>query len=219
MATAIKARDKVAITLCKCYQYERRRCELCLHDKMTYFVPAIFKVDLQSNPEARRTSIWHRLARICRDKGIDPMHYISMSIAPERPIPEPSQLLEKKWLDSFVKESKKENEWVSLRLWMDKGTAERNFAALRCCGCGPKDAWAEVLVGAQELSPLLRFCVARLIGGKTFLRIAAVFKERALLQYHQFPDAYDAVWKHLAIPEGFREEADRLYGRILEREP
>lgn len=215
--------DVLALKLSKCYQYERN----CLTRARTrkdghYRLPACWDIGSQANPESQMPSVWVKLARACRDRKIDPIHYIQWSMSMGRlkltPPPEPNLLLRPRAFDDYKLWLPSEKHEARNLLLKQKDRAELEFAVSSGPNHDPLDTWDFVL-SMREFSPLFCFGVATMLGGKHFLNLARTLEIDALLQYKRHAHAYDEAWGARWVPPGGAERAARLYEQLLEEEP
>lgn len=214
----------VARRLRNCYQFERNCYALRAANRSTrYRVPRCWDVTPTKRAEGRRVSIWHKLARLCQAREMDPVHYIQWSLS-EHPFimrfpPEPNQLLDPARMDAYKANVPKKGQEIRVKLLIQRREAEAQVSYYRSGGETTKVAWSMTLLNkGLSLSPLFCYCIARVIDNKMFRRIAAHFEERALYQYQLHASLYDEYWKPL-IPKGFAEVAAEFYDRLLDQEP
>lgn len=212
----------LADKLRKCYQVERNQLNRALLRDPGYRVP---KDRRASGPEGKRDSVWKKLARFCQKRKIDPLRYVQWCLSVNQVLlgrpPEPNQLLAPSKMDEFVKSWPKQVQRDQERLKREMDIASCSHSAYKTAGVKPEDAWAVVLLDTGlEISPLVRFWLARTIGGERFDKIADRFEVNALLQYHRNPIAYDACRPlRRRLPEDFADKAEWLYDRLLDKEP
>lgn len=133
----------------------------------------------------------------------------------ERP-PEPNQLLSARRVEAYLADRDRARAYRRLRLRLEVGRARTQACLLRTSyGLSDEDAWASVLLDPMmELSPLFRYCVARLLGGDRLVRVAAKLEAQAALQYERDPAGYDGCLGG-AIPRDFASRSRAVYDGLL----
>src|SRR5262245_58197193 len=102
MAVVNRDLDRLADRLRRCYQFERNRLHQLQRRDKAYRVPACWRA---GGPEGPRESVWHRLARLCRKRDIDPIRYVQWCLSLDTVLlgwpPEPNQLQSPAWMARF----------------------------------------------------------------------------------------------------------------------
>jgi hypothetical protein len=209
----------LADRLRRCYQFERNNFEYKCGRPHDYRVPSCWDA---GGPESREASIWHKLARFCQRRKIDPFRYVrwclDMNQLGLNPPPEPNMLLSAERMDSYLARQAMAKKHVRIRVQVETQAAESQFHFQLFCCKSQRRAWGLTLgSGGLDLSPLTRYLIALKLGGETFLALAAKYEALALYQYYENPAAYDACWRDM-IPPGFAERAAAQYQLFLDQQ-
>jgi hypothetical protein len=208
----------LAARLARCYVWERRRYESIVAGRSSrYRLPPCYD-GTAGGPEARGPSVWVKLARICKQRDIDGVHYIQWSLdlhrlALGRP-PEPNQLLANALLDAYSDGLPKEMRRIPY-LNSERCALKAAMAIPKLMGGTDVEALAYALGNLDiSLSALFRYSIARLARYELFDKIAAHFEEDALYEYGRHPAAYDSMWGEVLPPDIATRSAkfyDELY--------
>src|SRR4051812_10125282 len=109
MKTTPSDLNALADKLRRCYQFERNHLKRRYKEPDDYRVPALWGT---GGREARKKdSLWHKLAKFCGNRKIDPIHYIQwclgVGLGPYVPPPEPNQLLEVRRMEAYSADQEK----------------------------------------------------------------------------------------------------------------
>jgi hypothetical protein len=131
--------------------------------------------------------------------------------------PEPSELRSQKYLLIWKKCYPKLLEHMATRLEIEKRAGSAAIASHQIVGTPRDDSYAIVLMNRHvAMSPLMRYCLARSIGGVRFRRIATRFEPEAILQFMRYRTQYKRVWKDV-LPKGFAARAKRIYPHLIKK--
>jgi hypothetical protein len=168
-------------------------------------------------------SVWVKLVRWCEEQSVHPESYVALIFSSFSPMrrrpPEPHQLMSEVYLRVWDENLPKLSERVRVALVVQKAAAENRFARIRVSDpkTKPEDAWVEVLVdGTLAISALFRYCLAKMIGGKRFEKIAASYEDEAVLEFQRFRKWYKLHWGAL-LPKGFSRFAREQYPFLLSK--
>lgn len=211
-----------------CYEYERSRWESKKARKhVEYRAPVTY--DGTSSPDldgalkavSRRKSQWQMLLDWCDKRRIEPHEFICMSfdhtLIDRKLAPEPSELRSEKYLLTWRKYRPRLLESMETKLGMEKRAGSAAIASYQVVGTKRDDSYAIVLMNRHvAMSPLMRYCLARSIGGVRFRRIATRFEPEAILQFMRYRRQYKKAWKDV-LPKGFAARARRIYPHLIKR--
>lgn len=166
-----------------------------------------------------RKSEWLALANWCEERKIEPTEFIQLVFehlqVDIRLPPEPAQLRSEKYWRMWEKYSTGLREDIATRLDTEKRSAESEIASHQVVGVAKEDSYSRVLMNRHvAISPLLRYCLAKSIGGLRFRQIAARFEPEAVMQFMRSRQQYAAVWKDV-LPKGFAARAKRIYPNLV----
>lgn len=210
------------------YIMERSRWESFMAgERITYRVPNLYDGKPVSKQEGEHTirvckpNIWDKLAGWFFEMMINPEAYISfqfdMLSLEDRHPPEPQQLTSDRYLRLWERDKEKLSERIRVRLLCEKQEAENMAGRLKAGGATDEVAWAYTLNNSGlELSPLFRYCLASMLYGRAFRRIASRNEAGAIAQFERYRRFYKEHWKTL-LPQGFSKRSKELYPNLLIR--
>jgi hypothetical protein len=207
------------------YRYVRDRYErYCGRLKDGHYqLPDRYSVDRRPGPEAdRRPSVWVRLVRACRGRGIDTNLYVWWSLDMNRlwpgDPPEPAELLQPGRLEAFLADRVRERYGVLLEYSFQLNHLKLDHQKYK--DYGHSDIPAMLLTLATEnsqMSPLYRYCTAWEYsqGVPEFERVAAATVVRAALLYQSQRPHYDATEWSKIIPPHFPAASARVQDEVI----
>lgn len=225
-AAAVTLDDAVAARVKVCYEVERARWEsrksghpVVYEAASAYDGTKPKTIDGELVIQKGRRSEWKTMAEWCEEKGVDPEAYIRLVFDHARldlrSAPEPNNLRSEKCLAIWAKYSPRLLDDMAVRLVTEKSVASAEIASYQVVGIAKEDSYSAVLMNRHvAISPLMRYCLAKSIGGLRFRRIAARFEPEAVMQFMRYRQQYAAVWKDV-LPKGFAARAKRIYPHLV----
>lgn len=110
----------------------------------------------------------------------------------------------------------REVEFTRLDLLTQKRIAEGARCMARIGGTSILDAWANVLSNkGLQLTPLFRYCLARILGGDRFEELVERYETAALLQYQYHAEAYAHTWRGIVLWDDVSARARPTYETVI----
>jgi hypothetical protein len=197
--------------LARCYQFERDRLAARLAPDGYYALA----------PHWRGHAVWARLARFCREGGIDPLRYVRWCLAlgrvyPGAP-PEPNQLLGREALRAYREYLPKVHAELEVQFKIELSSASCRIGVGQALGDDYEKACLMTLGGGDiRVSPLFRYWLARTMGTERALRIGRNYEEDALYQFSMHPAEYGEVYGAGGVlPRDFADRAAKFYAGLI----
>lgn len=217
----------VALLVKLCYEWERARWESRKEGRLlAYRAPAAYagtaakKIEGKLLVQSAKKSEWAAIVTWCERHGIKEPEAFVRTAFDHTPIdrkiaPLPHELRSDKYLAIWEKYYPKIAQNLATALEIEKRAGSAAIASYQIVGTPRDDSYAIVLMNRNvAMSPLMRYCLARSIGGVRFRRIATRFEPDAILQFMRYRRQYKRVWKDV-LPKGFSARARRIYPHLL----
>lgn len=223
---AVPVPQGAALLVKQCYEWERKRWESRKEGRLlSYEAPAAYAGTAPKRIENvivqnGLKSEWDATVAWCKRNGIEePEAFIRVAFdhtpIDRKAAPHPKDFRSEKYLLIWKKYYPKLLENMTTKLEIEKRAGSAAIASHLVVGTPREDSYAIVLMNRHvAMSPLMRYCLARSIGGVRFRRIATRFEPEAILQFMRYRTQYKKVWKDV-LPKGFAGRAKRIYPNLI----